>query len=139
MTEEIRAASRQGDDQAVARPGSVYQRLAPVRLVAQWRLEAGRFLEITPLVDAIEIFNARCTNAADNQKALEFALEHHLPARPARMPMPLLSWEKPAWCCRNSAGRTSCGRYWDGQVQGGLSPIWVHFASYYARWRKMVV
>ena len=42
-----------------------------------WKLED--LLEITPFVDAIEVLNARCTNAVDNQKAAEFALQHHLP------------------------------------------------------------
>lgn len=35
-------------------------------------------LEIIPFVDAIEVFNARCFLSSYNQRAAEFAHEHHL-------------------------------------------------------------
>lgn len=41
-----------------------------------WQLEA--LLEIAPLVDAVEVFNARCIFARDNQLAASFAQEHNL-------------------------------------------------------------
>lgn len=41
-----------------------------------WQLED--LLEITPLVDAIEIFNARCMSPDFNRQAAEFAKEHQL-------------------------------------------------------------
>lgn len=41
-----------------------------------WKLED--LLEIAPLVDAIEVFNARCFSNSYNQLAAEFAREHHL-------------------------------------------------------------
>ena len=41
-----------------------------------WQLED--LLEITPLVDAIEIFNARCMSPDFNSQAVEFAREHQL-------------------------------------------------------------
>ena len=41
-----------------------------------WQLQD--LLEIAPLVDAIEIFNARCMSADFNRQAVEFAREHHL-------------------------------------------------------------
>ncbi len=45
------------------------------------RLRRGHWLEadllaILPLVDAIEVFNARCIYPADNRRALDFAREH---------------------------------------------------------------
>jgi predicted metal-dependent phosphoesterase TrpH len=45
------------------------------------RLRSGAWLEadlaaLVPLVDAIEVFNARCIFAADNARALAFAREH---------------------------------------------------------------
>ncbi len=36
-------------------------------------------LAIAPLVDAIEVFNARCLRRADNDRAQVFAQAHHLP------------------------------------------------------------
>jgi predicted metal-dependent phosphoesterase TrpH len=41
--------------------------------------ELADLLEIAPLVDAIEIFNARCIFNQDNQRAADFAREHNLP------------------------------------------------------------
>ena len=41
-----------------------------------WQLED--LLEITPLVDAIEIFNARCMSPDFNHQAAEYARENHL-------------------------------------------------------------
>lgn len=41
-----------------------------------WQLED--LLEIAPLVDAVEVFNARCIFEADNRRAAEFAREHDL-------------------------------------------------------------
>ena len=103
-----------------------------------WKLED--LLEIAALVDAIEIFNARCTAHEDNRRAMEFARQHALPGTAgsdahaafelgkARLVLPRFE---------GAEGLRSVIR--DGQVQGGLSPFWVHFASFYARWRKMAV
>jgi predicted metal-dependent phosphoesterase TrpH len=103
-----------------------------------WKLED--LLEISPLVDAIEVFNARCTAAQDNQRAAEFARQHHLPGTAgsdahaafevghARLLLP--DFDSP------EALREVIR---EGRVEGGLSPFWVHAASWYARWRKMVV
>jgi predicted metal-dependent phosphoesterase TrpH len=41
-----------------------------------WRLE--NLLEIVPLIDAIEVFNARCFSDVYNQHAADFAREHNL-------------------------------------------------------------
>ena len=102
--------------------------------------KADDLFDIVPLVDAIEVFNARCTKAEDNQKALEFARHHNLSGTAgsdahaafelgsARMEVPGFSGPEEL---RKVIG--------EGRVAGGLSPYWVHFASFYARWRKMVV
>ena len=103
-----------------------------------WKLED--LLEITPLVDAIEILNARCTNASDNQKAVEFALVHHLPGTAGSDAHAAFELGKARLVLPKFTGPDELRKViGDGQVQGGLSPFWVHFASYYARWRKMVV
>jgi predicted metal-dependent phosphoesterase TrpH len=103
-----------------------------------WKLED--LLEIVPLVDAIEVFNARCTTAMDNQKAAEFALQHQLPGTAGSDAHTAFELGK-AWLVLPQF--TGPDELRDvipqGQVKGGLSPFWVHFASFYARWRKMVV
>ncbi len=103
-----------------------------------WRLED--LLEITPLVDAIEIFNARCTRAQDNQEAVDFALQHHLPGTAgsdahAAFELGKARLELPEFSGPDGLRAVIA----HGRVVGGLSPFWVHFASFYARWRKMVV
>jgi len=102
-----------------------------------WKLED--LLEIVPLVDAIETFNARCMFAADNARAGEFARTHHLPATAGsdghaafeigRAVMVLPQFRGPEEL-RKVIGQ--------GQVRGRLSPPWVHFASRYASLRKKV-
>lgn len=42
-----------------------------------WRLDA--LQAITPLVDAIEVFNSRCVEAVYNTRAAEYARQHDLP------------------------------------------------------------
>jgi hypothetical protein len=103
-----------------------------------WKLED--LLEITPLVDAIEIFNARCTHAADNQKAAEFARQHQLAGTAGSDAHAAFELGKARLVMPQFTGPDELRKVIrDGKVQGGLSPFWVHFASYYARWRKMVV
>ena len=103
-----------------------------------WKLED--LLEITPLVDAIETFNARCMFSLDNTRAAVFARQHHLPATAgsdshaaieigrAVVELPLFDGPDDL---RNVIGQ--------GRVRGRLSPPWIHFASRYASLRKKVV
>ena len=103
-----------------------------------WTLED--MLEIAGLVDAIEIFNARCTHAADNQKAAEFARQHQLAGTAGSDAHAAFELGKARLVLPEFSGPDGLRKVIvDAQVQGGLSPIWVHFASFYARWRKMVV
>jgi predicted metal-dependent phosphoesterase TrpH len=102
-----------------------------------WGLEA--LLEIASLVDAIEVFNARCMIPSDNQKAVQFAREHGLPGTAgsdghaayelgaARLVLPQFAGPDEL---RQVIGQ--------GQVDGHLSGFWVLFASRYARIRKKV-
>ncbi len=97
-----------------------------------WRLED--LLEIAPLVDAIEAFNARCLLWRDNLKAQEFARRHGLPGTAgsdAHAPS-----EIGAACLVLSpfAGPDDMRIAIKGaQVRGRLSPFWVHFFSTYAK------
>lgn len=107
-----------------------------------WRSGAWKgddLLEITPLVDAIEVFNARCLRVEDNRKALEFAHLHGLPGT---------AGSDGHAACEVGAGHLVTAQFagpdelrnviHDSSVAGRLSPFWVHFVSSYARWRKMV-
>jgi predicted metal-dependent phosphoesterase TrpH len=103
-----------------------------------WKLED--LLEITPLVDAIEVFNARCTARQDNQRAVEFARQQHLPGTAGSDAHAAFELGTARLVLPRFKGPDELRLViWEGQVKGGLSPFWVHFASFYARWRKMAV
>jgi predicted metal-dependent phosphoesterase TrpH len=129
--ETIKALRSQGAFISVSHPFDAWRSGA-------WKLDD--LLEIVPLVDAIEIFNARCMIPAGNQQALEFSRQHHLPGTAgsdahaafelgaARVVLPTFSGPD---TLRNVIR--------EGKVQGRLSPFWVHFISRYAHNRKKVV
>jgi len=106
-----------------------------------WRSGAWKpedLLEIVPLVDAIEIFNARCLSAAENRRAQEFARAHGLPGTAgsdghAAFELGAACLELPPFAGPDELRAVIS----QGRVRGGLSPFWVHFASWYARWRKI--
>jgi hypothetical protein len=94
-------------------------------------------LAIAPLVDAIEVFNARCMQADFNSQAEQFAREHDLPGTAgsdAHAP-----FEVGRACLLlppfdGADGLRAVIR--QGQVSGKLSSPWVHAVSRYARMRK---
>jgi len=103
-----------------------------------WALED--LLEIAPLVDAIEIFNARIMKPDANTLAMEFARQHDLPGTVgsdahAAFELGVARLEVPQF--EGADGLRQIIR--QGQVHGRVSPFWVHIASSYARWWKMVV
>ncbi len=103
-----------------------------------WILED--LLEITPLVDAIEVFNARIMKPDANSLALEFARTHDLAGTvgsDAHAPFELgvCRLELPPFQGPDELRAVIR----QGMVRGRVSPWWVHFASFYARWRKTVV
>lgn len=103
-----------------------------------WKLED--LLDIVPLVDAIEVFNARCLWAEDNHRAEEFACQHNLPGTAGSDGHAAFEIGAAGLVAPNFTGPDELRKVVrDGKIQGRLSPFWVHFASSYARWRKMVV
>lgn len=96
-------------------------------------------LAIAPLVDAIEVFNARCLAAQMNVQAAEFARQHdlagtvgsdaHTLGEIGQATLILPPFSNPEEL-RQVIGR--------GQVQGRLSSPLVHVASSYARWRNQL-
>jgi predicted metal-dependent phosphoesterase TrpH len=92
---------------------------------------------IAPLVDAVEVFNARCLQQSWNDEAVQFALEFglsgtagsdaHTPAEIGRCGL-----ELPAFTNAKEL-RTVLSQ---GKRFGKISGIWVHFFSTYAKWEK---
>lgn len=101
--------------------------------------EINDLLEISPLVDAVEIFNSRCMNKSFNKKAVDFANKNGLPGTAgsdahtsyelgmAYLNIPLF----------NNSDELSKNILF-AQVQGQKSPIWVKFFSQYAKIQKWV-
>ncbi len=96
-------------------------------------------LAITPLVDAIEIFNSRCVRPSYNRKAAAFAEEHnlagtvgsdaHAPLELGRSVLllePFADADGLRRVIRRATARTL------------LSPPWFHFISRYAKYRKQI-
>jgi hypothetical protein len=93
--------------------------------------------QIAPLVDAVEVFNARCMQADFNQKAQAFARQHGLPGTAgsdghAAFEIGRAHLLLPDFQDADSL-RTAVR---ESQVVGKLSSPFVHFASVYARWVK---
>ena len=95
--------------------------------------------EIASLVDAIEVFNARCMQAEFNRQASDFARHHGLAGTAgsdahAAFEIGTAHLVLPDF--NDAAGlRMALPQ---AQVVGKLSSPWVHFASVYARWVKAV-
>ena len=103
-----------------------------------WKMDD--LLAITPLVDAIEIVNSRCSTASDNLKAKEFAVQHRIPGTAGSDAHAAFELGAAHMVLPQFDGPDELRKViMDGEVKGGLSPFWVHFFSFYARWRKMVV
>lgn len=96
-----------------------------------------RLLEILPLVDAIEIFNARCLWPGANQRAYRFAQKHSFPGT--------VGSDAHAASEIGQATLLVNDFYDAGSLAKALrqaipscrhSGPWVHFASRWAHWRK---
>jgi predicted metal-dependent phosphoesterase TrpH len=126
--ETIRILREQGAFISVSHPFDTYRK-------GHWKTQT--LLEISPLVDAIEVFNARCMRSSDNDRALEFARQHgllgtvgsdaHAPFEVGRATMLLPDFE-------DAAGLKESLVQARQDVQ--LSGAWVHLFSRYAKWSK---
>ena len=97
-------------------------------------------LEILPLVDAIEVFNARCLQSTPNDRAQQFAKEFNLPGTAgsdghAAFELGRGSLEIAHFLDADGLGQAIR----DARIIGRLSPWWVHFFSRIATLRKKVV
>lgn len=95
--------------------------------------------EIAPLVDAVEVFNARCMQAEFNRLAQRFAKTRGLAGTAGSDAHAAFEIGAAHLLLPEFEGAEGLRRVIAGaQVVGKLSPGWVHFASVYARWRKAV-
>jgi predicted metal-dependent phosphoesterase TrpH len=100
-----------------------------------WVLE--QLLEISPLVDAIEVFNSRCISPSANDRALAFARQHDLPGTVGSDAHTTfeLGWSVLLLdpFADSAQLRAVISR---GLPQTRWSPPWIHLTSRYARFRK---
>ncbi len=94
-------------------------------------------LEILPLVDALEGFNARCLKASYNTQAQALAKEYGLPITAgsdahAAIEIGRAHLLLPPFESAEDFRRALS----QARVQARLSPAWVHLLSRYAVWRK---
>lgn len=94
---------------------------------------------IAPLVDAIEVFNARCLQAEINRRALEFAQAHGLAGTAGSDGHAAFEVGRGHLVLPDFVDAASLREaIQQAQVVGKLSSPWVHFASVYARWVKAI-
>jgi predicted metal-dependent phosphoesterase TrpH len=99
--------------------------------------EEDNLLEILPLVDAIEIFNARCISPESNRLAQEFARQHDLASTVGSDSHTIFEIGKATLLLpefHDSQSLRAVIRL--GRPQVSLSSPWVHFTSRYASWYK---
>lgn len=94
-------------------------------------------LAIIPMVDAIEIYNARCFNARCNHLAETFARQHNLAGTVGSDAHAAFELGKATLLLPNFTDSDSLrAAIRQGQAQVALAPFWVHFFSRYAVWKK---
>jgi len=100
-----------------------------------WQLDD--LLQIAPLVDAIETFNARCMLPSYNTQAEIFAKNHNLPGTAGSDAHALIELGTANLLLEpfETADELRSG-IGQAEFRTRLSPGWVHFYSRYAVWRK---
>lgn len=98
-------------------------------------------LGIIEQVDALEVLNARCVRAADNDAARSLAAAHGklmTAGSDAHIPFELGSCylEMPAFDDNPDSFLAALA---GAEPKGEVSPFWPHFASTWAKWRKRVL
>jgi predicted metal-dependent phosphoesterase TrpH len=97
-------------------------------------------LDILPHIDAIEIFNARCTFPRYNKEAQRFAETHELLGTVGSDAHAVLELGKATLSIPEFNNAASFKENLHQAVHNcTLSPPWVHFYSRYAVWRKKVL
>jgi hypothetical protein len=105
--------------------------------VGHW--DEAELRDILPLVDAVEVFNARVVTAAQNRRAAALAAAAGKPGTAgsdahAYLEVGRTTMRLPDFHDAESLRAALSA----GEVRGRLSPYWVHVLSRYAVWRKTV-
>jgi predicted metal-dependent phosphoesterase TrpH len=129
-SETIRILRAQGAFISVSHPFDPYRK-------GHWK--TSELLEISPVVDAIEVFNARCMRQVYNDEASEFARQYgitgtvgsdaHTPFEVGRATMLLPVFEHAAGLKKSLS---------EARQDVKLSGAWVHLFSRYAKWSKQL-
>ncbi|KAF0107366.1 MAG: phosphotransferase domain-containing protein [Anaerolineaceae bacterium] len=126
--EAIRLLRGQGAFVSVSHPFDAWRSGA-------WDLDD--LLEIVPLVDAIEVFNARCMMPGANRRAAEFARQHNLPGTAGSDAHAAFELGRAVvWLPQFDGPDGLRSAIRQGTVRGRQSPLWIHFTSRYASLRK---
>ncbi len=100
-----------------------------------WKLP--HLLEIIPLVDAIETFNARSMWPTANRQAKDFARQENIPATVGSDAHALFEIGKATMILPDFNDAESLRQSLPhAQYKTSLSAYWVHFTSRYAVWKK---
>jgi predicted metal-dependent phosphoesterase TrpH len=95
--------------------------------------------EVAPLVDAIEVFNARCIFAEDNARALAFARAHGKPGTVGSDAHTYWELGRAALRADGAGDREALLRaFAEGEPLTRLSPLIIHFTSTWAKyWKRL--
>ena len=109
----------------------------PFDIMRSGRWSLPDLLEITPFVDAIETFNARCLLPAYNTQAQEFARLHGLPGTAGSDAHAACELGRATMLLPDFHDSDSLkAALPQAQFEARLSPPWIHLTSRYATWSK---
>jgi predicted metal-dependent phosphoesterase TrpH len=126
-----------GTIEILRQQGAVIAVAHPFDALRAGHWDQAELCEILPLVDAVEVFNARVATAAQNRRAAEVAQAASKPGiggsdAHAYLEVGRATTRLPAF----SDGASLRAALRVAEVSGRLSPYWVHLLSRYAKWRK---
>ncbi len=120
----------QGAFISIAHPFDIYRK-------GHWELSD--LQSIVEMVDAVEVFNARCIYPQANHQAKNFAEKHQLPTTVGSDAHSLIEIGAATLTLPDFADTASLKQALEiAQAHVHLSPPWVHLYSRFAAWRKKV-
>lgn len=112
----------------------------PFDLYREGHWDEKDLLEITPYIDAIEIFNARCMRKDFNRRAESFAIKHNLLGTVGSDAHTLIEVGKASLLLPEFNDRnTLIEALASSEKRVSLSMPWIHLTSRYAVWKKKLM
>ena len=109
----------------------------PFDRVRKGHWDSGDLLDILPLVDAIEVFNARCIFPQFNTRANEFALQNNILSMVGSDAHTSMEIGRATTLLPDFSDTTSLKiALINAQFDYQISPVWIHFTSRIAKWYK---